>query len=85
MTGPVTYVLIALWPISGQWIERHEAATTRASCEVAAYAAVNCPKCKPLDVDGVAQWARCEPGNAFANPHWGCIEGRGVPTEAQCQ
>lgn len=74
MTLPATYILIALWPISGQWVERQEAATTQANCEVAAHAAVHCAKCKPIYADGPARAARCLPGNLF-KPGWSCIEG----------
>ena len=71
MTLSATYILIALWPIQGQWIERQEAATTRAVCEIAAYAAEH-DIGRPLDVDGPAREARCTPGNAFP-ADWDCI------------
>ena len=73
MTLPATYILIALWPVGGQWVERHEAATTQAACEVAAVAAVQ-DIGRPLDVDGPAREARCEIGNRFA-AGWHCIAG----------
>ena len=75
MTMPTTYILIALWPIQGQWIERQEAATTRETCEVAAYAAEHGIG-RPLDVDGPAREARCAPGMLF-KPGWNCIKGYG--------
>ena len=71
MTLPVTYILIALWPINGHWVERQEAATTHAACEVAAYAAEH-DIGRPLDVDGPAQAARCELGDIFPKG-WDCI------------
>lgn len=76
LAAAATYILIAVWPIGGAWVERQEAATTRQSCEVAARAAVHCPKCKPLDVDGPAREAHCVPGDLF-NPGWNCITGFG--------
>ena len=73
MTLPATYILIALWPINGSYVERQEAATTREACEVAAYAAEH-DIGRPLDVDGPAREARCEIGNRF-RVGWDVIRG----------
>lgn len=73
MTVPTTYILIALWPISGQWVERQEAATSYATCAEAADAAL-AGRGLPLDVDGPASAARCTPGDRF-RPGWDCIRG----------
>lgn len=71
LAAAATYILIATWPVQGQWVERQEAATTREACEVAAYAAVH-DIGRPLGVDGPAREARCVPGNRF-NKGWDCI------------
>lgn len=76
MSAPAaaTYILIALWPINGAWVEKQTPATTREYCEVAARTVV-ASRDKPLyDADGPALWAKCVPGNRFA-PGWDVIKG----------
>ncbi len=82
MTG--TYILVALWLVGGQWVERQEAAATLNACQDAADAAM-AGRGLPLDVDGPAREARCIPGNVFSDRHWYCIEGVGVPEAARCR
>lgn len=83
-TTALTYILIATWPVNGQWVEKREAATTREACEAAADAGL-AGRGLPLYADGPAREARCIPGDAFTNPHWYCIEGNGVPEAAKCR
>jgi hypothetical protein len=83
MTAYATYILIALWPANGTWVERQEAAATLNACQDAADAAL-AGRALPLDVSGPAREARCIPGNIFPR-HWDCIEGTGVPEAARCR
>lgn len=82
MTPAATYILIALWPIGGAWVERQEAATTKATCELAAYDALH-DIGRPLDVDGPAREARCIPGAIFPK-NWDCIATARPTAEYHC-